>query len=75
LKQLVITDYHPYEIIEFFNQCKEKEIKPIWGIKVFFRETSEGKNYSATVYPQNNKGYKEAIQKLFSPESPEDRTF
>ena len=75
LKQLVVTDYHPYEIIEFFNHCKEKEIKPIWGIKIFFRETSEGKKYSATVYPQNNKGYKETIQKLFSPDSPEDRVF
>ena len=28
-KHLVIADYHPYEIIDFLNLCKEKEIKPI----------------------------------------------
>lgn len=75
MKQLVIADYHPYEITDFFNLCKEKEIKPIWGIKVFLREKPEGKKYSATIYPQNNKGYKESIQKLFSPDSPVDRIF
>ena len=74
-KHLVIADYHPYEIIDFFNYCKEKEIKPIWGIKIFFYEDSAEKKYSATIYPQNNKGYKEVIQKLFSPDSPIDRTF
>src|SRR3954451_2439629 len=67
LKQLVIADYHPYEIIEFLNLCKEKEIKPIWGIKIFLRDKPEGKKHSATIYPQNSKGYKEIVQKLFSP--------
>ncbi|CAI2173727.1 5646_t:CDS:2, partial [Funneliformis geosporum] len=75
LKYLAIADYYPYEIVKFFKQCKEKEIKPIWGIKVFFREKSEEKKYSATIYPKNNKGYKEVMQKLFAPDSPVDRTF
>ncbi|CAH1755736.1 9164_t:CDS:10 [Entrophospora sp. SA101] len=39
------------------------------------REKSEEKKYPATIYPQNNKGYKEVLQKLFSPDSPNDRTF
>lgn len=75
LRYLTIADYYPYEIINFFKQCKEKEIKPIWGIKVFFREKLEDKKHSATIYPKNNKGYKEVMQKLFSPDSPVDRTF
>ena len=75
LKYLAIADYYPYEIVKFFKQCKEKEIKPIWGIKIFFREKLEDKKYSATIYPKNNKGYKEVMQKLFAPDSPVDRTF
>jgi len=74
-KHLVIADYQPYEIINFFNLCKEKEIKPIWGIKIFFREKLESKIYSVTIYPQNSKGYKEVIQKLFFADSPSDRVF
>jgi len=72
---LAIADYHPYEITEFFNLCKTKKIKPIWGVKIFLQEKPEGKKYSATIYPQNNKGYKEVLQKLFSPDSSNDRTF
>ncbi|RHZ35580.1 PHP domain-containing protein [endosymbiont GvMRE of Glomus versiforme] len=75
LSYLAIADYHPYEIIEFFSFCKAKKIKPIWGIKIFFQEKPEEEKYSATIYPQNNKGYKEVLQKLFSPDSPNDRTF
>lgn len=75
LKYLAIADYYPYEIVKFFKQCKEKEIKPIWGIKIFFREKLEDKKHSATIYPKNNKGYKEVMQKLFAPDSPVDRTF
>jgi len=76
LRHLAIADYYPYEIIDFLQQCKDKEIKPIWGIKVFFREKPEEKKYySATIYPQNNKGYKEVMQKLFAPDSPVDRIF
>jgi len=72
---LAIADYCPYEITEFFNLCKDKKIKPVWGIKIFLRERPEEKKYSATIYPQNNKGYKEVLQKLFSSDSPNDRTF
>jgi len=36
---------------------------------------AEERRYSATIYPQNNKGYKEVLQKLFSPIAPNDRTF
>ena len=72
---MATADYFPYEIIEFFNSCKTKKIKPIWGVKVFCQEKPEGKKYSATIYPQNNKGYKEVLQKLFSPDAPNDRTF
>jgi hypothetical protein len=72
---LAIADYHPYEIIEFFNLCKAKKIKPVWGVKIFFWEKPEGKKHSATIYPQNNKGYKEVLQKLFFPDSPNDRVF
>ena len=75
LNYLAIADYHPYEITEFFNLCKTKKIKPIWGVKIFLQEKPEGKKYSATIYPQNNKGYKEVLQKLFSPDSSNDRTF
>jgi DNA polymerase III alpha subunit len=52
---LAIADYYPYEITEFFNSCKAKKIKPIWGVKIFWQEKPEGKKYSATIYPQNNK--------------------
>ncbi|CAG8437901.1 8408_t:CDS:2 [Ambispora leptoticha] len=31
--------------------------------------------YFATIYPQNNKGYKEVMQKIFASDSPIDRTF
>ena len=72
---MAIADYYPYEITEFFNSCKTKKIKPIWGVKVFLQEKPEGKKYSAAIYPQNNKGYKEVLQKLFSPDSPNDRVF
>ena len=72
---MAIADYYPYEIMEFFNSCKAKKIKPIWGVKIFLQENIQGKKYSTTIYPQNNKGYKEVLQKLFSPDSPNDRTF
>ncbi|CAG8837225.1 8952_t:CDS:2, partial [Racocetra persica] len=75
LNYLAIADYYPYEITEFFNLCKAKKIKPIWGVKIFLQEKPAGKKISATLYPQNNKGYKEVIQKLFAPDSPPDRTF
>src|SRR3954467_7695536 len=61
--------------MEFFNSCKTKKIKPIWGVKIFLQEKPEGKKYLATIYPQNSKGYKEIIQKLFSSDSPADRIF
>ncbi|CFW92797.1 DNA polymerase III (alpha subunit) [endosymbiont DhMRE of Dentiscutata heterogama] len=75
LNYLAIADYYPYEITEFFNLCKAKKIKPIWGVKIFLQEKPAGKKFSATLYPQNNKGYKEVIQKLFAPDSPPDRSF
>ncbi|CAG8674229.1 5227_t:CDS:2, partial [Cetraspora pellucida] len=75
LNYLAIADYYPYEITEFLNLCKVKKIKPIWGVKIFLQEKSAGKKIPATIYPQNNKGYKEIIQKLFAPDSPHDRTF
>jgi len=72
---LAIADYYPYEITDFFQACKTKKIKPIWGVKIFLQEKPEGKKYSATIYPQNNKGYKETLQKLFSPDASNDRIF
>ncbi|CAG8602497.1 10345_t:CDS:2, partial [Diversispora eburnea] len=70
-----IADYYPYEIMEFFNSCKAKKIKPVWGVKIFLQENPQGKKYLATAYPQNSKGYKEVLQKLFSSDSPNDRIF
>jgi DNA polymerase III alpha subunit len=29
LDHLAIADYYPYEIVEFFNSCKAKKIKPV----------------------------------------------
>ncbi|MCE8163703.1 MAG: DNA polymerase III subunit alpha [Candidatus Moeniiplasma glomeromycotorum] len=75
LNHLAIADYYPYEITDFFNLCKAKKIKPIWGVKIFLQENPDKKKYSATIYPQNSKGYKEVLQKLFAPDSPNDRIF
>ena len=75
LNYLAIADYYPYDIVEFFNSCKAKKIKPVWGVKIFLQENPQGKKYSATIYPQNNKGYKEVLQKLFSPDAPNERIF
>ena len=86
LDYLAIADYYPYEVLDFFNLCKTKKIKPVWGVKIFLQEAekntieirpteAEERRYSATIYPQNNKGYKEVLQKLFSPIAPNDRTF
>ncbi|WNE40277.1 MAG: Error-prone DNA polymerase [Mycoplasmataceae bacterium] len=75
LTHLAIADYHPYEIVDFFNACKINKIKPIWGVKIFLREQPDDRKYSATIYPHNNKGYKEILQKIFSPDSPNDRVF
>src|SRR5438067_1119116 len=61
--------------MEFFNSCKAKKIKPIWGVKIFLQENPQGKKYLATIYPQNSKGYKEVLQKLFSPDTPDERIF
>jgi DNA polymerase-3 subunit alpha len=74
LDYLAIADYYPFATANFFQLCKEKKIKPVWGIKVFFQEKSE-KKYSATIYPQNSQACKEVITKLFSPISPANRTF
>jgi DNA polymerase-3 subunit alpha len=75
LTHLAIADYHPYEIADFFNACKVNKIKPVWGIKIFLCEKPDERKYSVTIYPYNNKGYKEVIQKIFSPDSSNDRTF
>jgi len=72
---LAIADYYPYEIIDFFSLCKEKAIKPIWGVKIFGQENPPHHKLSLTIYPQNNKGCKEIIQRLFAANSPPDRTF
>ncbi|CAJ0841917.1 10678_t:CDS:2 [Entrophospora sp. SA101] len=69
-----------------FGNRSTKKIKPIYGVKIFFQETdganakpssikTEAKKYSATIYPQNNKGYKEVLQKLFFSGAPNDRVF
>jgi len=71
---LAISDYYPYDLINFFSECKRKKIKAIWGTKIFIKENSE-KKYSVVIYPKNKKGYKEIIQKLFSIDSPIDRIF
>ena len=76
MEYLTIADYYPYSVIEFLSLCKEKKIKPIWGVKVFLEEDEVKKNkYAVTIYPQNNKGYKEIVQKLFSFDSPSNRIF
>ncbi|CAG8468909.1 17460_t:CDS:2, partial [Racocetra fulgida] len=74
LNYLAIADYYPYEVGSFLRSCKEKNIKPVWGVKIFVR-VEEGKKYSATIYPQNNRAGREIITKLFGPASPPDRTF
>ena len=66
LNYLAIADYYPYEIIDFFSLCKEKAIKPIWGVKIFGQENPPHHKLSLTIYPQNNKGCKEVIQRLFA---------
>ncbi|MCE8159332.1 MAG: PHP domain-containing protein [Candidatus Moeniiplasma glomeromycotorum] len=75
LNCLAIADYYPYEITEFFNLCKTKKIKPIWGVKIFLESSFKNKKHLVTIFPRNNKGYKEVIYHLFSPETPADRTF
>ncbi|MCE8162817.1 MAG: PHP domain-containing protein [Candidatus Moeniiplasma glomeromycotorum] len=75
LNYLAIADYYPYDLVDFFKLCKEKKIKPIWGVKIFLRTESENQKYSATVYPHNSKGYKEVLQLLFSPTAPTERVF
>ncbi|CAG8499869.1 31281_t:CDS:2 [Gigaspora margarita] len=74
LNYLAIADYYPYEIGNFLRGCKEKNIKPVWGVKIFV-VNEKGKRYSATIYPQNNRAGKEIIAKLFAPASPPNRTF
>lgn len=75
LNYLAIADYYPYDLVDFFRLCKEKKIKPVWGVKIFLQTESENQKYSATVYPHNIKGYKEVLQKLFSPTAPVERIF
>ncbi|KLL02310.1 MAG: DNA polymerase III alpha subunit [Mycoplasmataceae bacterium RC_NB112A] len=75
LTHLVIADYYPYDLIDFFKLCKEKKIKPIWGVKIFFSFESENHKYPVTVYPHNTKGYKEVLQILFSPAASVERIF
>lgn len=75
LNYLSISDYYPYEIISFFEACKKNKIKAIWGIKIFFHIIKGGNKYSVTIYPKNNRGYKDVLKKLFSLESPKDRSF
>lgn len=75
LNCLAIADYYPYDLIDFFKLCKEKKIKPVWGIKIFLQVESENQKYPATVYPHNAKGYKEVLQALFSPTAPNERVF
>src|SRR5687768_11470885 len=66
LNYLAIADYYPFEIINFFQLCKERKIQPIWGVKIFFQKNPQEKKYSATIYPQTNQACKEVIAKLFS---------
>lgn len=33
LNCLSICDYHPYDFLKFYYLCKDKKIKPVWGIK------------------------------------------
>jgi len=66
LKILAIADYYPYDFLYFYNLCKEKKIKPILGVKTFFKEKGQEKKNSVVIYPQNNLGYKSVIQNLFN---------
>lgn len=83
LEYLAIADYYPFEVLDFINECKNAKIKAIWGTKIFGQEVQsqkeeeniDKKKYSLTIYPQNSKGYREVLQKLFSGDSPSNRIF
>lgn len=66
---LSIADYFPFSIMDFFSLCKEKKIKPVWGIKFFGRlKIYENAFYklSITAFPKNYDGYKNINEILFS---------
>jgi DNA polymerase III alpha subunit len=69
---LAISDYYPYEFLNFINLCRKNKIKPVIGIKFFLLieiEKNNNKaleNFLCTIYPKNIKGYKQLVKKLFS---------
>lgn len=71
---LALTDHGVlYGAIEFYNECKKAEIKPIIGVEAYIAERShldkepgiDNKRYHLTLLAKNNSGYKN-LMKLVS---------
>ena len=71
---LALTDHGVlYGAIEFYNECKKAEIKPIIGVEAYIAERSyldkesslDTKRYHLTLLAKNNAGYKN-LMKLVS---------
>ena len=72
---LSIADYFPYSSLDFFSICKQKKIKPVWGVKFFCRSEKEERKIPVTAFPLNYEGYKNIIKTLFSANSSFERVF
>lgn len=71
---LALTDHgNMYGAIEFYNECKKAEIKPIIGVEAYIAErrmydkepSLDSKRYHLTLLARNNTGYKN-LMKLVS---------
>ena len=71
---LALTDHGSmYGAIEFYNECKKHDIKPIIGVEAYIAERSrfdkepgiDSKRYHLTLLARNNAGYKN-LMKLVS---------
>lgn len=65
---LALTDYNNmYGAIEFYNECKKKDIKPILGAEIDYRrdENPNSKKYKLVFLIKDNLGYK-ILMKLVS---------
>jgi DNA polymerase-3 subunit alpha len=61
MSALALTDYNNmYGAIEFYNECKKQEIKPIIGCEIDYRrdENNNSKKYKLIFLVKNNLGYK-----------------
>jgi DNA polymerase-3 subunit alpha len=68
---LALTDHGSmYGAIEFYNECKKQEIKPIIGVEAYMAERTrfdkesgiDSKRYHLTLLAKNNAGYKNLMK-------------